>query len=89
MVVVANEQTELQDMPQNGDANSGDRDSERNSSIIDSKNPLRRSAFRAMVQDFGPIWFTWLVYFPPPRAKPLHQASHIRKYYIPKYEINS
>ncbi|KAF2717836.1 hypothetical protein K431DRAFT_315409 [Polychaeton citri CBS 116435] len=24
-----------------------------------SEHPLRRSAFRALVQDFGPLWFTW------------------------------
>lgn len=68
MVVVANDETELQAIPQNVNANGGDRDSERNSPVIDSKNPLRRSAFRAMVQDFGPIWFTWLVYISPEKA---------------------
>jgi tellurite resistance protein TehA-like permease len=76
MVVVANDESELQAMPQNGNANGADRDSERNSSVIDSKNPLRRSVFRAMVQDFGPIWFTWLV-IPPGAKPPLHTQHHI------------
>jgi hypothetical protein len=55
MVVIANDETRLQEVPENQTGE--DRDHERNSPVIDSKNPLRRSAFRAMVQDFGPIWY--------------------------------
>lgn len=63
MVVIANDDlnpdTELREMYQNGERNIQDPDSERNSSTnINGGNRLRRSAFRAMVQDFGPIWFT-------------------------------
>jgi len=63
MVVIANDdlnpETELRDMYQNGQVNGQDKDSESNSATnADGKSPLRRSAFRAMVQDFGPIWFT-------------------------------
>jgi len=59
MVVVTNNETELEAMSNHDNANGKDEDHERNSAVVDSKNPLRRSAFRATVQDFGPLWFTW------------------------------
>ncbi|KIY00852.1 uncharacterized protein Z520_03518 [Fonsecaea multimorphosa CBS 102226] len=45
------------DRPQSIDA-AADDDEERNAAAI-FKGPLIRSAFRALVQDFSPIWFTW------------------------------
>ena len=33
-----------------------EREYERNNTIIDPKGPLKRSAFRALVQDFTPMW---------------------------------
>lgn len=63
MVVITNGGSELQAMPNPGDNTDGkDEDYERNSPVTNRETPLRRSAFRAMVQDFGPIWFTWLVF---------------------------
>lgn len=66
MVVVTNGGSELQATPNPGDNPDGkDDDYERNSPAADRETPLRRSAFRAMVQDFGPLWFTWLVFITP------------------------
>lgn len=52
-----NQQLELADQPDT--INLKHDDQEKN---IRQKEPLRRSAFRAIVQDFGPIWYVVHVY---------------------------
>ncbi len=36
-------------------------DPERNR-VVEDRGPLRRSAFRALVQDFGPIWYVFSLF---------------------------
>ncbi|KIW70199.1 hypothetical protein PV04_02491 [Phialophora macrospora] len=43
----------------NPNHNLSHRDEEKEQDASDPRSPSRRSAFRALFQDFGPIWFTW------------------------------